>query len=67
MGTEEIRVKLKVFEFCLMPAIQHGLAAWGRIMPREVEEIERMQRKVTASPNININCTRTDEDRDMAC
>ena len=45
MGTEEIRVKLKVFEFCLMPAIQHGLAAWGRIMTREVEEIERMQRK----------------------
>ena len=35
MGTEEIRVKLKVFEFCLMPAIQHGLAAWGRIMQRK--------------------------------
>ena len=28
VGTEEIRVKLKLFELCLMPAILHGLAAW---------------------------------------
>ena len=45
VGTEEIRVKLKLFELCLMPAILHGLAAWGRIMTREIEEIERMQSK----------------------
>ena len=45
MGTEEIRVKLKLFDSCLMPAILHGLAVWGRIMTREIEEIERMQNK----------------------
>ena len=43
VGTEEIRVKLKLFELCLISAIQHGLAAWGRILTREIEEIERMQ------------------------
>ena len=36
VGTENIRVKIKLFEICLMLAIQHGLAAWGNI-------IERMQ------------------------
>ena len=45
MGTEEIRVKLKLFDSCLMPAILRGLAVWGRIMTREIEEIERMQSK----------------------
>ena len=45
MGTEEIRVKLKLFDSCLMPAILHGLAVWGRIMTRGIEEIERMQNK----------------------
>ena len=42
VGTEEIRVKLKLFELCLMPAILHVIAAWGRIFTRE---IERMQSK----------------------
>ena len=28
-----------------MPAVLHGLAAWGRIMTREIEEIERMHSK----------------------
>ena len=45
VGTEEIRVKLKLFESCLMPEILHGLAAWERIMTREIEEIERIQSK----------------------
>ena len=43
--TEEIRVKLKLFELCLMPVILHELAAWGKILKREIEEIERMQSK----------------------
>ena len=43
--TEEIRLKLKLFELCLMPAILHGLAARRRIMMKEIEEIERMQSK----------------------
>ena len=46
VGTEENRVKLTLFELCLMPAMLHGLAARGRIMTREIEEIERMQSKV---------------------
>ena len=30
METEEIKVKLKLFEAYLMPAILHGVAAWGK-------------------------------------
>ena len=40
VGTNEIRVKLKLFELCLMPAILHGLEAWGRILTKEIEEID---------------------------
>ena len=42
VGTEEIK---KLFEKCLMPAILHELAAWGRILTNEIDEIERMQGK----------------------
>ena len=31
---KKIRVKLKLFELCLMPTILHELAAWGRILTR---------------------------------
>ena len=69
--TEEIKVKLKLFELCLMPAMLHGLAAWGRILTREKkrnrENAKQSTQKVTASPNININCISTDGYRDMAC
>ena len=43
--TEEIRVKLKLFELYLIPAILHGLTELGRILTREIEEIKRMQSK----------------------
>ena len=45
MGTEEIRVKIKLFKLCLMSAILNGLAAWGRIKTREIEETERIHGK----------------------
>ena len=45
VGTEEIRVKLNLSELCLMPGTLHGLAVWGRILTREIEEIEKMQSK----------------------
>ena len=45
VGTEKIRVKLKLSELCLMPGTLHGLAVWGRILTRQIEEIERMQSK----------------------
>ena len=44
-GTEEIRVKLKLFELYLIPAILHGLTELGRILTREIEEIKRIQSK----------------------
>ena len=28
VGKEEIRVKLKLYETCLMPALPYGLEAW---------------------------------------
>ena len=31
VGKEEIRVKLKLFETCLMPTLLYGLEAWGKI------------------------------------
>ena len=31
VGKEEIRVKRKLFETCLMPTLLYGLEAWGKI------------------------------------
>ena len=30
VGKEEIRVKIKLYETCLMPALLYGLEAWGK-------------------------------------
>ena len=46
VGIKEIIAKLKLFETCLMPPMLHGLAAWGMILTRVIDEIERMQSKV---------------------
>ena len=40
---EEIRVKLKLYETCLMPALLYGLEAWGKIDKDEMNEIEKIQ------------------------
>ena len=45
VGKEEIRVKLKLY-VCLMPALLYGLEAWGKIDRDEMNEIEKIQRKV---------------------
>ena len=45
LGTEEIRVKVKLLELHLMPAILHELTVCGRILTREWEEIVQMQSK----------------------
>ena len=42
MRAEEVRVKLKLFETCLMSAMLHGIEAWGRILTKEIDEIEKM-------------------------
>ena len=31
VGKEEIRVKLKLYKICIMPALLYGLEAWGKI------------------------------------
>ena len=43
VGKEEIRVKLKLYETCLMPALQYRLDAWGKIDKDEMNEIEKIQ------------------------
>ena len=45
VGKEEIRVKLKLY-VCLMPALLYGLEAWGKIDRDEMNEIEKIHRKV---------------------
>ena len=45
MGTEKIRGKLKMFKTCLIPAILHGIEAWGRILTKEIDEMEERKAK----------------------
>ena len=42
-GKEEIKVKLKLYETCLMPALLYGLEAWRTIDKDEMNEIEKIQ------------------------
>ena len=37
-GKEEIRVKLKLYETCLMPALLYGLEAWRKIVKDQINE-----------------------------
>ena len=46
VGKEEIRVKLKLYKTCLMPALLYGLEAWGKIDKDEMTEIENIQGRV---------------------
>ena len=43
VGTEELKVKIKLCETCLMPAIMYGLEVWGRITSSEMKEITKIQ------------------------
>ena len=42
-GSEEMKMKIKLFETCFMPAIIHGLEVWGRITATEMKEISKIQ------------------------
>ena len=55
LGTEEIRMKLKLFELCLMPAMLHGLAAWRRILTREIDEIECKAKRSNSLLQVSIS------------
>ena len=43
VGKEEIKVKLKLFETCLMTALTNGMEAWGNMILVEMSEIDKIQ------------------------
>ena len=43
---EEVRVKLKLFETCFMPAVLHGMEAWKKLSKAEIQHLEKIQGKV---------------------
>ena len=47
VGKEEIRVKLKLYETYLMPALLYGLEAWEKIDKDEMNEYEQIQMEKT--------------------
>ena len=45
VGKEEVRVKLKLFETCLMPAHVYGMKAWKKLSKAEIQNLEKIQGK----------------------
>ena len=45
VGKEDIRVKLKLFDTCLMTALTYGMEAWVNIRSVEIKDIQKMQSK----------------------
>ena len=45
VGKEEVRVKLKLFETCLMPALLYGMEAWKKLSKAEIQIVEKIQGK----------------------
>ena len=43
VGKEEIRVQLKRFEACFIPALIFGIDSWGYIKKEEMKDIERIR------------------------
>ena len=43
VGKEEVRVKLKLFETCLMPALLYGMEAWKKLSKAEIQHLEKIQ------------------------
>ena len=43
VGSKEMKVKIKLFETCLMSAIIHGLEVWRRITATEMKETSKIQ------------------------
>ena len=39
VGKEEVRVKLKLFERCLMPALVYGMEAWKKLSKAEIQNL----------------------------
>ena len=62
---EEIRVQLKLFEACFMPALIFGIETWGCVKKEEIKEIERIQGKAL-NEYLNYHWD-IDRNRNMAC
>ena len=45
VGKEEVRVKLKLFETCLMPALLYGMEAWKKLSKAEIQHLEKVECK----------------------
>ena len=45
VGKEEVRVKLKLFETCLMPALLYGMEAGKKLSKAEIQNVEKIQGK----------------------
>ena len=45
VGKEEVRVKLKLFEICLVPALLYGMEAWKKFSKAEIQQLEKIQGK----------------------
>ena len=62
---EEIRVQLKLFEACFMPALIFGIETWGCVKKEEIKEIDRIQGKAL-NEYLNYHWD-IDRNRNMAC
>ena len=70
VGQEEIKVKIKLFETCLVTAILYGFEACGKISKSEMQAIEKnaksvIKENITATSNNTLNWT-ANGDRYMA-
>ena len=43
VGKEVIRVKLKLFKTCLMPALLYGMEVWKKLSKAENQHLEKIQ------------------------
>ena len=58
VGKEEVRVKLKPFETCLMPALLYGTEAWKKLSNVEIQHLENIHSK-TLKRIFNLPITTT--------
>ena len=47
VGKEEVRVKLKLFETCLMPALLYWMEGWKKLSKAEIRHLEKNQGKAS--------------------
>ena len=65
---KEIRVKLKLYNTCIILALLYGLEAWGKIGKDEMNEIETIRRRalkrIFSLPiSKSYNCYRMETDK----